>query len=198
MFLRYKLPTPKTLIVHRENAREVADALNLPCVVKQPDSSFSQGVVKLATRADLDDEIARRLESSDLLVAQEFMPTDFDWRIGVLEGKALYTCRYFMAHKHWQILKRTSRGHLQAGRVESITVPRAPRELVRLACAAASAVGDGLYGIDIKQRGDQFYLIEVNDNPSIEAGYEDRVLGDKLYVRIMKSLLRRIEDIKGV
>ena len=36
------------------------------------------------------------------------MPTDFDWRIGVLEGKALYACRYFMARKHWQILKRTS------------------------------------------------------------------------------------------
>jgi glutathione synthase/RimK-type ligase-like ATP-grasp enzyme len=59
-------------------------------------------------------------------------------------------------------------------------------------------VGDGLYGVDMKQRGDEFYLIEVNDNPSIEAGCEDRVLGDKLYLRIMKSLLRRIEVIKGV
>jgi glutathione synthase/RimK-type ligase-like ATP-grasp enzyme len=198
MFDRCKLPTPKTMIVHRDNATEVADALNFPCVVKQPDSSFSQGVVKLNTRAELDDEVARRLEGSDLLVAQEFMPTDFDWRVGVLEGKALYTCRYFMAHKHWQILKRTSRGRLMAGRVEPIAVSRAPRELVRLAVAAASAVGDGLYGVDLKQRGDEFYLIEVNDNPSIEAGYEDRVIGDRLYLRIMKSLLRRIHDIKGV
>jgi glutathione synthase/RimK-type ligase-like ATP-grasp enzyme len=198
MFDRYQLPVPKTMIVHRDNAREVADTLSLPCVVKQPDSSFSQGVVKLNTRAELDDEIARRLESSDLLVAQEFMPTDFDWRVGVFEGKALYTCRYFMARRHWQILKRTSRGRLQAGKVETIAVGRAPRELVRLAVAAASATGDGLYGVDIKQRGDQFYLIEVNDNPSIEAGYEDKVIGDRLYLRIMRSLLNRIETIKGV
>lgn len=198
LFDQYKLPTPRTMIVHRENAKEVADVLNLPCVVKQPDSSFSRGVVKLNTRAELDDEIARRLDSSDLLVAQEFMPTDFDWRIGVLEGKAMYTCRYFMAHKHWQILKRTRTGALQSGRVETIAVPRAPRELIRLATAAASAIGDGLYGVDMKQRGDEFYLIEVNDNPSIEAGCEDKVIGDKLYLRVMQSLLRRIKEIKGV
>ncbi|HEX6790221.1 MAG TPA: RimK family protein [Candidatus Krumholzibacteria bacterium] len=198
MFDQYKLPTPKTMIVHRGNAKEIVDTLSLPCVLKQPDSSFSRGVVKLNTRAELDDEVARRLDSSDLLVAQEFMPTDFDWRIGVLEGKALYTCRYFMAHRHWQILKRTRSGDLRSGRVETIAVPRAPRELVRLAVAAASAVGNGLYGVDMKQRGDEFYLIEVNDNPSIEAGCEDKIIGDKLYLRIMKSLLRRIEEIKGV
>jgi glutathione synthase/RimK-type ligase-like ATP-grasp enzyme len=197
MFDRYRLATPKTMIVHRENTSQVAETLNLPCIVKQPDSSFSQGVVKLNTHKELDDEIERRLESSDLLIAQEFMPTDFDWRIGVLEGKALYACRYFMAHKHWQILKRTSRGRLRSGRVESIAVPRAPRDVIRLGVAAAAAVGDGLYGVDIKQRGDEFYLIEVNDNPSIEAGYEDKILGDKLYTRIMKSLLRRIVELKG-
>jgi glutathione synthase/RimK-type ligase-like ATP-grasp enzyme len=198
MFDQYKLPTPRTMIVHRGNAREIVDTLSLPCVLKQPDSSFSRGVVKLNTRDELDDEVARRLDSSDLLVAQEFMPTDFDWRIGVLEGKALYTCRYFMAHRHWQILKRTRTGDLRSGRVETISVPRAPRELIRLAVAAASAVGDGLYGVDMKQRGDEFYLIEVNDNPSIEAGCEDKIIGDRLYQRIMKSLLRRIEEIKGV
>lgn len=197
MFDRYKLATPKTMIVHKDNASQVADELKLPCVVKQPDSSFSQGVVKLKTRGELNDEIARRLESSDLLIAQEFMPTDFDWRVGVLEGKALYVCRYFMAHRHWQILKRNTRGALTSGRVEPLKVARAPREVVRLAVAAASAVGDGLYGVDLKQRGDSFYVIEVNDNPSIEAGYEDSVLGDVLYTRIMKSLLRRILEYKG-
>ena len=48
------------------------------------------------------------------------------------------------------------------------------------------------------QRGASFYLIEVNDNPSIEAGCEDKIIGDKLYLRVMQSLLRRIKEIKGV
>lgn len=197
MFERHKLPTPRTMIVHRDNARQVADTLSLPCVLKQPDSAFSQGVVKANTRAELDDEIARRLESSDLLIAQEFMPTDFDWRVGVLEGKALYVCRYFMARAHWQILKRTGRGGLRSGRVETLAVRRAPREVIRLAVDAANLMGDGLYGVDIKQRGSDFFLIEVNDNPSVEAGYEDTLVGDALYHRIMKSLHRRILLLRG-
>jgi glutathione synthase/RimK-type ligase-like ATP-grasp enzyme len=197
MFDRYHLPTPKTMIVHRDNASQIPDTLNLPCVLKQPDSSFSKGVVKCNTLHELREEVERRLESSDLLIAQEFMPTDFDWRVGVLEGRALYVCRYFMARRHWQIMKRSSRGHLTSGPVETLHSSRAPRELVRLAVTAASAVGDGFYGVDLKQRGSDFYLIEVNDNPSVEAGYEDKVLGDKLYSRVMKSLMQRIERIKG-
>jgi glutathione synthase/RimK-type ligase-like ATP-grasp enzyme len=81
--------------------------------------------------------------------------------------------------------------------VETLATRRAPRELVRLAVTAANAVGDGFYGVDLKQRGSQFYLIEVNDNPSIETGYEDKVLGDMLYERIMKSIVQRIERSKG-
>ncbi len=197
MFERHHLPTPRTMIITRDNASQAADTLQLPCVIKQPDSAFSQGVVKANSRAELEDEVARRLESSDLLIAQEFMPTDFDWRVGVLEGKVLYVCRYYMAHHHWQIMKRTGRGGFRSGRVEPIEARRAPREAIRLGVAAARLMGDGLYGVDIKQRGKEFYLIEVNDNPSIEAGYEDKIVGDAIYLRIMKSLHRRILHLRG-
>ncbi len=121
-FERNNLPMPRTMIVHRDNANQVADTLGLPCILKQPDSAFSQGVVKAMTRAELDEEIERRLASSDLLIAQEFMPTDFDWRVGVLEGKPLYVCRYFMARHHWQILKQTKKGGLRGGRVEPVAM----------------------------------------------------------------------------
>jgi glutathione synthase/RimK-type ligase-like ATP-grasp enzyme len=196
-FERHGLPTPRTMIIHKENADQVADTLGLPCILKQPDSAFSQGVVKANTSAELDDEISRRLDSSDLLIAQEFMPTDFDWRVGVLDGKPIYVCRYYMARAHWQILKQTRRGGLRGGRVEPVAMRSAPREAVRLSVAAANLMGDGLYGVDIKQRGSNFYLIEVNDNPSIEAGYEDKLVGDGLYLKIMKSIHRRILELRG-
>jgi glutathione synthase/RimK-type ligase-like ATP-grasp enzyme len=185
------------MIVHKDNANLVADTLGLPCILKQPDSAFSQGVVKATTRAELDEEIERRLASSDLLIAQEYMPTDFDWRVGVLEGKVLYVCRYFMARHHWQIIKQTQRGGVRGGRVEPVATRRAPRDAMHLSVAAANLMGDGLYGVDIKQRGSDFFLIEVNDNPSIEAGYEDELVGDGLYLKIMKSLHRRILRLRG-
>ena len=46
---------------------------------------------------------------------------------------------------------------------------------------ATKLIGDGLYGVDLKQIGNQVYLIEINDNPNIDAGYEDRLMGDDLY-----------------
>ena len=46
---------------------------------------------------------AKLLADSELVLAQEFLYTPFDWRIGVLAGEPLYACKYFMARKHWQI-----------------------------------------------------------------------------------------------
>ena len=36
-------------------------------------------------------------------------------------------------------------------------------------------------------------MIEVNDNPNIDAGVEDAVLKDELYRRVLGELVRRIE-----
>jgi hypothetical protein len=48
-----KVPTPKTLIVHRGNKDSVLPQLGLPCILKQPDSSFSRGVVKVEEETEL-------------------------------------------------------------------------------------------------------------------------------------------------
>ena len=39
-------------------------------------------------------------------------------------------------------------------------------------------------------------MIEVNDNPTIDAGQEDTVLRDELYLRIMTVFRQRIENFK--
>ena len=103
------------MIVHRDNIDEIVPQLGLPCVLKQPDSSFSQGVTKVETARRLRREVDDMLEQSDLMVAQEFLPTDFDWRVGVLDGKPLYVCKYFMARNHWQILNRNAHGACATG-----------------------------------------------------------------------------------
>ena len=40
-------------------------------------------------------------------------------------------------------------------------------------------------------------VIEVNDNPSIDAGVEDGVLKDGLYRRILEDMLRRLDQLRG-
>jgi glutathione synthase/RimK-type ligase-like ATP-grasp enzyme len=61
---------------------------------------------------------------------------------------------------------------------------------------ASNLIGDGLYGVDLKQIGRKVLVIVVNDNPSIDAGVEDRVLGEGLYREVMGVILKRIERRK--
>jgi glutathione synthase/RimK-type ligase-like ATP-grasp enzyme len=50
------------------------------------------------------------LEKSELIIAQEFLPTAFDWRVGIFDRQPLFACRYYMAKRHWQILRRDPAG----------------------------------------------------------------------------------------
>ena len=184
---------PKTMIVHRGNVDDLVARLGLPCVLKEPDSSFSAGVRRVNTAKELSEQVEAMLEKSDLVIAQGFVPTDFDWRIGVLDGQPLFACRYFMADGHWQILKRDAGGKKEdVGRAETLPVEMAPTRVVKTAMQAANHVGKGLYGVDLKEVGGKVYMIEVNDNPNIDAGFEDAVLGDDLYLRVMRTFFARV------
>ncbi len=195
---RHKIPIPRTMIVHRDNQDSVEATLGLPCILKQPDSSFSQGVVKARTPEELSDSLRRLLNDSELVIAQQFMPTDFDWRIGVLDRKAIFVCRYYMAKGHWQIISYDRSGRVREGRGDGVPLDQVPDKVLRVAVKAAGLIGDSLYGVDLKQIGNRVYVIEINDNPNIDSGMEDMVAGDQLYRDIMATFLRRIESRKAL
>ena len=197
LLVRHNLPAPRTLMVHHGNVGQIVPGLGLPCVLKQPDSSFSLGVAKVETEEALLAKVDTLLQKSELIVAQEWLPTEFDWRVGILDRRPLFVCKYYMAAGHWQIVKREpGRRGYEEGPVQAVAVAEAPEEVVKLALKAANLIGDGLYGVDVKQVGSRCYVIEVNDNPNVDAGNEDGVLNDALYHEIMGSFVRRIEARK--
>jgi len=194
---RYKIGGPKTCILQSDTLQQVKETLGFPCVLKQPDGAFSSGVVRVDNEEELITKANALLEKSDLLLAQEFIPTPFDWRVGVFDGKPLYVCKYYMARKHWQIYEHNQNGKTYCGRVDTLPVAHAPKKVVRAALKAANAIGDGLYGVDIKELDGNVYVIEINDNPSIDSGIEDEVLQEELYYKIMNGLLERVERAKN-
>ena len=154
--------------------------------------------MKVETEAALYDEAERLLNRSELIVAQPYMPTDFDWRVGVFDGRPLWACRYYMAEGHWQIIRNLQSGRRRSGRVQGVRVEDVPRQVVRMAVRASALIGDGLYGVDLKEIGRRVYLVEVNDNPSIEVGYEDQALGDELYTDVMRVFAARLEALRAL
>lgn len=193
LFERHGIPAPKTRVLYRGADDSVVDELGLPLVIKQPDSAFSKGVVKVSSREQFHPTCEQLFGETELLVAQEFVPTPFDWRIGILDGHALYACRYYMARGHWQIYDNSTRQTV-SGKSDTLPVEDAPRAVVETAVRAARLIGDGLYGVDLKERDGEALVIEVNDNPSIEHDVEDLVLKDSLYDAVIGTLVRRIES----
>jgi len=169
------------------------DLLGFPIVLKIPDGSFSRGIVKVESVEHLKAAAEDLFQHTALVIAQEFMYTKFDWRVGILDGQALYACQYFMSRGHWQIYNHGQNAAQKSGGFKTLPVREAPNEVIKLALKATAPIGDGLYGVDLKQEGDRTVVIEVNDNPSIDAGVEDAYLGEDLYRRIMEEFLRRME-----
>jgi len=193
---RARVPTPRTLVVHRDNVDTVADELGLPAILKLADGSFSQAVARVDDRESFRAQARRFLDASDLAIAQEFLPTDFDWRVGVLDRRPLFAARYKMTPGHWQIVRHDGHGGIEYGGTEAVAVADAPPAVVEVAVTAAGLIGDGFYGVDVKDKDGRVVVIEVNDNPNVDDGCEDAVLGDELYRRVMQVFLQRIERLK--
>jgi glutathione synthase/RimK-type ligase-like ATP-grasp enzyme len=131
---------------------------------------------------------------SDYILAQEFMPTEFDWRIGVFNGRALFACKYFMSRNHWQVINHHE--NASEGAHKTYSISEVDPIILNTALKSAKLIGDGLYGVDIKVIGKKPYVVEVNDNPNIDAGVEDDVLKDSLYGTIMEEFVNRIDRLK--
>lgn len=194
-----KILTPRTWILTRESLKKNhLDKMPFPLVLKQPDSAFSLGVTKVNSPEEFISSLKMLLKKSDLIIAQEFLPSEFDWRIGVLDQKPLYACKYYMAKDHWQIVNWNSEEANDFGDSETLPVENVPDPIIKAALKAASLMGDGLYGVDLKLVNGKAYVIEVNDNPNIDAGIEDAYLKDALYLKIMQSLFNRIEMSRNI
>ncbi|HYW13146.1 MAG TPA: glutamate-cysteine ligase family protein [Longimicrobium sp.] len=191
---REGIPTPRTRILTRHTPWEQVAELGSPLVIKLPDGSFSAAVHKVSSR----DEFRRRADDmfrrSPLIIAQEFLPTDYDWRITVLDGRILFACKYHMARGHWQVRTENAAGKERYGRVKAVPREQAPRDVVDAALRAARLIGDGLYGVDLKETADGPVVIEINDNPNLDVGYDDAADGTTIYEDLVDFFVRRIEQ----
>lgn len=191
-----KVPTPKTLILskdQKDSVKQAVELLGFPMVVKIPDGAFSRGVMRAENEAQLKDALKTLFRQSALVLAQEYFYTEYDWRIGVLGGRAIFACKYYMVKGHWQIYSHGENQQFDSGDFDTLPTYEVPRNVIQAALNATRLIGDGLYGVDIKQSGNRVAVIEVNDNPNVDADVEDRFLGGELYTLIMQEFLTRME-----
>jgi glutathione synthase/RimK-type ligase-like ATP-grasp enzyme len=190
-----KIPDTLFLDEHEltlKKGEQLLAEMGTPLVMKAPNSSFSMYVDRASTPDEFMKIGKRFFRRSDRIVIQRFVKSEFDWRVGVLGGEPLYVCQYIMPKKQWKILTYTANGRAIIGEVRAVDIDKVNPLLIQRAQEAAAAIGHGLYGVDLKQVGDEFVVIEVNDNPTIIAGDEDQKAGD-LYARLVRFLMNEPE-----
>jgi glutathione synthase/RimK-type ligase-like ATP-grasp enzyme len=182
---------PRTKFLRKKELEEVQagqlfEELGMPLVLKEPSTSFSARVEKVSSVDELL-KIARRFfKLSDWIVVQEYIESRFDWRVGVINGQLLYACRYIIPSETFKI-QASVNGHIVYCDVESVPADQVPPEVIELGREAGNAIGKGLYGVDIKESNGKLYVIEVNDNPSLEGG-EDAHYPD-MFQKIISYLM---------
>jgi glutathione synthase/RimK-type ligase-like ATP-grasp enzyme len=184
------VPMPETRFLDRhevnaENAAELFETLGMPLVLKAPNSSFS-AYVDRATNVESFVKIGRKfLRRADRVVVQQYMPSEFDWRVITLNGRILAVVKYQFVQDKWKLMERGSAG--EWSRVVPVTKEEANPKLLEVALAAANAISGSLHGVDVKEIDGQFFVIEVNDNPNIDAGGEDQANAE-IYAEIVRYL----------
>jgi glutathione synthase/RimK-type ligase-like ATP-grasp enzyme len=193
LFEKFDVPRIPTMFLNKEDLHhkkisEIFDKLGKPVVIKAPYTSFSRYVEKAACETSFRDVTKRFFKKSDVLAIQRFTPTAFDWRIGVLGNDILYVCKYMIPKGKWKHgAKLRGKPTVIWGRTESHQKRDIPVRLREVALKACSVAGKGLYGVDIKEVNGEYVVVEINDNPSIYAGYEDSMDRD-IYQRIINYL----------
>jgi glutathione synthase/RimK-type ligase-like ATP-grasp enzyme len=187
------VPMPETVFLKEEdltleNGTQLFDSLGSPLVLKAPNSSFSLYVERVYTGEEFVRVGKRFLRRADRVVAQKFVQSEFDWRVGVLAGEPLYACQYLIPKKRWKIMTYTETGREIYGNVKGFELSKVDPKLLDTAVMAAKAIGNGLYGVDLKQVGDGFVVIEVNDNPTIAEDEEDQK-APQVYEKLIRYLV---------
>ncbi|MEZ5824622.1 MAG: RimK family protein [Geminicoccaceae bacterium] len=188
-----RIGTPSTrIIASMKDLPRIEEEIGYPVVLKIPDGSFSRGVKKADDRAALHALTKAMLEESDLILAQEFMYTEYDWRVGVLDGEPLFVTQYRMARRHWQIVHHREGRKLVEGGFSTVPIADVPTDVIEAGVRSARLVGQGFYGVDIKMKEDAVRVIEINDNPNLVHSVEDAVEGDRVWKRLASWFLDRL------
>jgi glutathione synthase/RimK-type ligase-like ATP-grasp enzyme len=188
--IKRNVSLPRTLFLSKkelnvDRVTRLFAELGSPLILKEPSTSFSLRVEKIDNIADFFKVAHRFIKLSDWIVVQQYIESKYDWRIGVLDGKLLYACKYTIPSVTFKI-QASVNGHIVYCGVDSVPPDEVPPHVIQLGIDAGNAIGRGLYGVDIKNSNGDAYVIEVNDNPSIESGEDD------CYPRVFETIISHL------
>jgi glutathione synthase/RimK-type ligase-like ATP-grasp enzyme len=191
IFQKINTPSPGSILFYGdyspENIAGIFKSLGYPVIIKTPYTRFSSHVEKARNVAEFIEISKHLLRKAKVLVVQEYVQSDFDWRVGILRNEVIYLCKYCIPEGGWKV-KSNINGKNVWGDTIAVSRDSISPELKEISITLSKYVGNGLYGLDVKETKDGFKVIEINDNPSLYEGFED-VIDKDIYEKIITELV---------
>jgi glutathione synthase/RimK-type ligase-like ATP-grasp enzyme len=189
-----QVPTPPTVIIAEDtDLAKPIDELGLPLVVKIP-TDRSRAACTRSSRSPGSSASVTSCSRKPICCWRKNSCRRVRLARGCAGGRAAVCLPVPHGPGHWQIVKHRADGSSREGGFKTFGVDQAPPALIDIAVRAARPIGDGFYGVDIKQTDSGFVVMEVNDNPNLEHGIEDVVGRDEVWVRLLKWFIERFEQ----
>lgn len=191
IFQKNNIPSPGSILFYGDYSPENIDgifkSLGHPVIIKTPYTRFSSHVEKANNEAEFIEISRHLLRKAKVLVVQEYVQSDFDWRVGILRNEIIYLCKYCIPKGGWKI-KSNINGKNIWGDTIAVSRDSISPELKNISITLSKYIGNGLYGLDVKETKNGYKVIEINDNPSIYDGFED-VIDRDIYEKIITELV---------
>ncbi|MCX9085838.1 MAG: RimK family alpha-L-glutamate ligase [Candidatus Methanoperedens sp.] len=191
IFQKNNIPSPGSVLFYGDYSHEIIGgifkSLGCPVIIKTPYTRFSSHVEKASNIAEFIEISRHLLRKAKVLVVQEYVRSDFDWRVGILRNEVIYLCKYYIPKGGWKVKSKIN-GKNVWGETIAVSRDTISPELKDLSINLSKHIGTGLYGLDVKETNDGFKVIEINDNPSIYDGFED-VIDNDIYEKIISELV---------
>jgi ribosomal protein S6--L-glutamate ligase len=152
------IQVPQSILFAPKNKSDFENIiLQFPCVMKDLINAQGKGVSLIHSKEELSQRIS--LESSPVVLLQEFLENNGDYRVLVVGGKAIGV--YKREPNPGEFRSNISLG----GHAVSFTDSQKITIMQKIAEKAANALGLEIAGIDILESNGVYYVIETNSIP---------------------------------
>jgi len=163
-------------------AKKIIGKLKTPLLVKLNDSMKGRGILKFTSKQKALDFLKKNPRG---YIIQEYVPIDHDYRVMVIDGKALGVMKRYVPEKDF-------RTNIYGTKAEQVLLTK---KLAKISIEATKAMNYDIAGIDILKQDGKFKIIEVNIAPEWQKF--KKITGINPAQEIVKAALKKYKRKHG-
>lgn len=185
MLMQQQALSHRLSIIEKSNLEEEIEKFGYPLIIRNPVRLLEDDRPEIIEGvADLD-KVANK---PDIVIAEEVVYPDAAWRVGIFNQDIMFAGKYYVESNMFP--------YQISSIYEPWKVDEIPVEVTVAAFKVSDILGPGLYALDIFEKKNKIYIMDIFDNPDINAGKEDQIQPNNMYMNIIRHIYKRCNQLE--